>query len=115
MARGFRPSAPFVTAAELQNPTYTTTKGTKVKTYTKTDDININFKTYMGTESINNDVITVANTAIVETWYRPDITPESRIKILESGQIYEVLGVPEDIELRHQFLKFRVQAIKGGG
>lgn len=115
MARRFSPSAPFATKAELQNPTYTTTKGTKVKTYTKTDDININFKTYMGTESVNNDVITVQNTAIVETWYRPDITPESRIKILEKGQVYEVLGVPEDIELRHQYLKFRVQAIKGGG
>ena len=115
MARRFSPSAPFATKAELQNPSYITQKGVRVKTFTKTDDININFKTYMGTETVNNDVITVQNTAIVETWYRPDITPESRIKILENGQVYEVLGVPEDIELRHQYLKFRVQAIKGGG
>lgn len=115
MASNYRPG-PFTTAAILYNPTYPTTKGVRTKTWpAQGERINISLKTYMGTETINNDVITVQNTAIIETWYRPDITPESRIEVVESGQAYEVLGVPEDIELRHQFLKFRVQAIKGGG
>lgn len=116
MARDFKPSAPFTTPAELYNPTYSTVKGVRTKTWPKNGErINVSFKTYLGSESTTNDVITVVNTGIVETWYRPDITPESKIKLLESGQEYEVLGVPEDIELRHQWLKFRVQAIKGGG
>lgn len=116
MARDYKPSAPFTTAAELFNPTYSTIKGVRKKVFPEHGEkINVSFKTYLGSESTTNDVLTVINTGIVETWYRPDITPESKIKLLESGQEYEVLGVPEDIEMRHQWLKFRVQAIKGGG
>lgn len=108
----YRPREPFSTIVELFNPTYTTVKGVRVKSWTKTDDINCSFKTYGGTESITNDVLAVIDTANIETWYRPDITSASQIRL--GTKVYEVIGEPEDIEQRHQFLKFKVRGVKGG-
>ena len=108
----YRPKEIFATAVELYNPTTTIVKGVPVKTYTSAGYINCSFKTYGGTESTSNDVITVIDTANVETWYRPDIKSDSIIKL--NGKSYEVIGEPEDIEQRHQFMKFKVRGVKGG-
>lgn len=108
----YRPSEPFSTPVELFNPTYSTVKGVTKKIYEPVDTINCSFKTYGGTESVVNDQLTVVDTANVETWYRPDITSASMIKL--GTKSYEVMGEPEDIEQRHQFLKFKVRGVKGG-
>lgn len=109
----YRPSEPFTTPVELFNPTYKTVKGVTVKTYPEKGElIFCSFKTYGGTESTANDQLAVVDTANIETWYRPDITSASMIKL--GAKKYEVLGVPEDIEQRHQFLKFKVRGVQGG-
>ena len=108
----YRPNEPFSTIVGLYNPTSTTVKGVPVKSWTKVDDINCSFKTYGGTESTSNDVLSVIDTANIETWYRPDITSASQIRL--GAKVYEVIGEPEDIEQRHQFLKFKVRGVKGG-
>ena len=74
----------------------------------------MSFKTYQGTETTVNDLFTVLDTAQVETWFRPDIKADCRLKILETGDVYEVIGKPENINMRNQFLKFKVQAVEGG-
>lgn len=107
----YRPSEPYCTPVELFNPTYETVKGVTKKVYTFVDVINCSFKTYGGTESTVNDQLTVVDTANVETWYRPDITSGSQIRL--GAKKYEVMGEPEDIEQRHQFLKFKVRGVKG--
>lgn len=71
------------------------------------------FKSFGGTEIEINGVYSIENTANVETWYRPDIKANCRIA-LETGEIYDILGDPEDINKRHQFLKFKVRRVKGG-
>ena len=109
----YRPSEPFTTAAELFNPTYKTVKGVTQKVLPETGEVIMcSFKTYGGTETTVNDQLTVVDTANVETWYRPDITSASVIKL--GAKTYEVMGEPEDIEQRHQFLKFKVRGVKGG-
>lgn len=109
----YRPKEPFSTVVELYNPTYQVVKGVRKKVYPETGEvINCSFKTYGGTESTSNDVLTVIDTANIETWYRPDITSASQIRL--GTKVYEVIGEPEDIELRHQFLKFKVRGVKGG-
>ena len=111
----FKPAFPYSTAIELLIPTYTTVKGNKVKTYpTQGIRLNCSFKTYGGTETNVNGVMSVVDTANVETWYRPDIKTECRIKVLQTGGIYEVMIPPENIDMRNQFVKFKVQAVKGG-
>ena len=108
----YRPSEPFTTTLELLNPVYTVIKGVTKKDYEVVDTIQCLFKTYGGTESDKNDVLVVVDTANVETWYRPDITSGSRLRL--GAKIYEVIGEPEDISQRHQFLKFKVRGIRGG-
>ena len=110
----YRPSEPFTTKLELFNPTYSTVKGVTVKNYpdTPTDVINCSFKTYGGTEQTVNDVYSVIDTANVETWFRSDITSASIFKL--GYKEYEVVGEPEDISMRHQYLKFKVRAVRGG-
>lgn len=97
-------------------PTYETVAGVDKKTYPlPADGIMFfgSFKTYGGTDREVNGVYSIEDTAIVETWYRPDITGNCRVA-LESGATYDILGEPEDISQRHQFLKFKVRRVKGG-
>ena len=111
----FKPSFPFTTAMMILKPIYVNAKGVTSKTYGETGDtINGSFKTYGGTETTENDVYSVLNTAWIETWYRPDITSDCRIKILSTGQIFEIIGKPENINMRNQFMKFKVECLEGG-
>jgi hypothetical protein len=98
----------------LQTPTVVTTKGSSKKTYpTYGDLIYCNFRTFGGTEVKSNDMLSIENTAVIETWYRPDIKADCRLKSID-GTLYEILGTPENIYLQNQYLKFKVRAIKGG-
>ena len=109
----YRPTEPFLTAIEVFNPTYETVKGVTKKVYPERGVIvHCSFKTYGGTETTVNGQLTVIDTANVETWYRPDITSASQIRV--GAKMYEVMGEPEDIDQRHQFLKFKVRGVKGG-
>lgn len=111
----FKPAFPYSTPAELLIPTYTKHKGVPVKSFPdKGIRFDCSFKTYGGTETNVNDLYTVIDTAHVETWYRPDITSECRIKLLLSGEVYEIIGKPENIDKRNQFVKFRVRAVESG-
>lgn len=111
----YKPSFPFSVPAELLIPTYTQSKGVSVKIFPDSGiRLNCSFKTYGGTESTVNGVVTVIDTAIVETWFRPDIKSDCRIKNLQSGQVYEIIGNPENINMRNQFVKFKVKAVEGG-
>lgn len=108
----YKPSAPFNVQATLQVPTTKTIKGVKKKIYEKKDNIFISFRTFGGTETQSNDTVMVENTGTIETWYRPDIKADCRIII--DNLPYEILGTPENISMRNQYLKFKVRAITGG-
>jgi SPP1 family predicted phage head-tail adaptor len=109
-----RPDLPYDTPVELFTPTsYTTVRGVSKPVYPeKGEVIFCKFKTYGGTETTVNGVLAVVDTANVETFYRPDITSASKIKL--GDKEYEVMGVPEDIEQRHIILKFKVRGVRGG-
>lgn len=115
MAKAFKPNFPYSTAIDLYKPTYSTVKGVRVKAYPETGTrLNCSFKTYGGTDTNIDGVYAVEDTASVETWYRPDITSDCRVVLLATGQAYEILGAPENIDMRNQFCTFKVRAIKGG-
>ena len=113
--RTFKPSFPYSTPIQLLIPTYSTKKGVPVKAFPeKGIDLNCSFKTYGGTETTVNDVYSLEDTANVETWYRPDIKADCRIKVMATGQVYEIINTPENIDMRNQFCKFKVRAVRGG-
>lgn len=113
----YRPSeaAQMTTATRLQTPTRDKTLGVSVKTYADVSGVvMVNWKSYGGTESVNNGVLSVEDTAQVVCWYRPDIRSDCRLVRLSDGAVYEIIGEPENIEMRNQFLKFKVRRVKGG-
>lgn len=110
---GYRPSGPFTTAMQLFIPEKTKVKGVTTKRYPETGVTFFgSFRTFLGTERVVNDVLVIDDTATIETWYRSDINPDC--KIVVAGTEYEIIGTPENIEMRNQFLLFKVRAIKGG-
>lgn len=113
--RDFKPSFPYTTAIEVFTPTKTTVKGVAKKAYPKEGFVvNCSFRTFGGTDSERDGVYSVIDTATVETWFRPDIKPDCRIKVLDTGDLYEIIGKPENINMRNQFLSFKVRGVEGG-
>ena len=112
----YRPLSPFSVAAYLLKPTKETVKGVTVKTYPADGELfYCSFKTYGGTEQVKDGGYVVIDTANIETWFRPDIKADCRIRLADqSEKVYEVIGEPENIEMRNQFLKFKVKRVAGG-
>lgn len=113
----YRPTeaAQMTTAMRLQTPTSKRVNGVLVKEYTDVPDIVfVNFKTFGGTERLNNDVYIVEDTAQIVCWYRPDIKADCRMVRLADGAVYDIIGEPENLEMRNMFLKFKIRRVKGG-
>lgn len=113
----FQPALPYTTPLVLLIPSSRIVKGIPVKDYppvTAGVRFNGSFKTYGGTEVEKNGVYSVLDTANIETWYRPDIQGECRVVLVQTGAVYEVIGEPENVNMRNQYLKFKVQRVKGG-
>ena len=113
----YRPSeaAQMTTATRLQTPKSEKVLGVSVKTYADVAGVvMVNWKSFGGTETNNNGVLSVDDTAQIVCWYRPDIRSDCRLIRLVDSAVYEILGEPENIEMRNQFLKFKVRRVKGG-
>lgn len=113
----YRPALPFSTALYLLAPVVTNTSGVRTKAYTAIENGLLfygTFKTYGGTERDVNGVYSIEDTANIETWYMPEIKSDCRIAVAGTNAVYEIIGVPENIDMRNQFLKFKVRRVKGG-
>lgn len=110
----YRSIGPFNVPMFLCVPQIKTAKGSTKKIYPENGElIYCSFKTFGGTEVKSNDVLMIEDTAVIETWYRPDIKADCILKD-SNGLSYEILGTPEDINQRHQCLKFKIRKIQGG-
>jgi hypothetical protein len=101
----------------LLKPTYQTVSGVPVKAFPDASHGTLifgNFKSYGGTERDINGQYAIDDTAVVETWFRPDIKSDCRIYVPLNGGTYEIWNEPENINMRNQFLRFKVRRHKGG-
>lgn len=115
MAKAYRPQTPFNVPLILMLPEYVTAKGSTKTTYKPVGIILCSFKTFGGTEVTTDAGLAVEDTAVIETWYRPDISANCRLQNPENEKdSYEILGTPENIYMRNQFLKFKIRKIRGG-
>lgn len=104
----------------LLTPTYKSVSGVTKKSFPTIEEALKNkenlffgsFKTYGGTERDVNGVYSIEDTANIETWYRPDIKSDCRVA-REDGAIFDIINEPENINMRNQFLKFKVRRVKG--
>ena len=124
----YRPDLDNITAMVLLKPTYRTSYGVDKPTYPSINEaleivdehdylVNLfygSFKSYGGTEKNVNGIYSIEDTANIECWYRPDIKSDCRVGLLSTGAIYDIINEPENIDMRNQFLKFKVLRYKGG-
>lgn len=113
----YRPSKPFTTPL-LYFPVVGSERklGVLVNTY-ETEGILFfgSFATYGGTETTVNGAHSVEDTAIVETWFRPEFAANGRVALADYPKdVYEIEGKPENIEMRNQFSKMKLSRVKGG-
>lgn len=116
MARNYKASIPFNVPMKILKPVSKRVQGVTQKTFTEPDESDLfygSFRTFGGTENISNDVYTVIDTATIDTWYRPDIKADCRIYICDTEDVYEIISDPENIDIRNQYLQFKVR--KAGG
>lgn len=112
----FKPST-FTATLVLLVPTHSESMGVPTKAFPSPENgfkFYGSFKTYGGTERDINGLYTIEDTAQVECWFNPQITSECRVYLPETQATYEIINEPEDIDLRHQFIKFKVRRLKGG-
>ena len=114
----FKPSgaAHLATAVRLQKRIRTVVSGAPEFSYEDAADpiLNCSFKTYGGTETISNGSLVLLNTATLVTWYRQDIQAADRVVLLQDESVWEVIGEPENIDMRNQYLIVKVRKISGG-
>ena len=116
MQRGYKVPAQFTVAMKLLVPTSTMVKGSRVDVFTdpeKAETFFGSFRTYGGSENVSNEVLTVFDTAIIDTWFNPNITQDCRILICETGKEYNIISTPENIDMRHKYMQFKVQRVGG--
>ena len=70
------------------------------------------FRSFGGTERNENGLYSIIDTATIETWFRPDIKADCRVKI--GDDVFEILGTPENINMRNQYLRIKVRRLAGG-
>lgn len=90
--------------------------GVEVKTWPDDGPVFFaNLKSYGGTERVQNDLLVIEDTMTLTTWYRPDILAECRVRILQTGALYEIINEPENWDMRNQFLVCKLRRVVGGG
>lgn len=95
-------------------PIYSKVSGVLKKTYSEGGPLFFaNFKSFGGTETKSNGVYSIIDTAMITTWYHPDIKSDCRVVRLEDGAVYEIINEPEDVNFRHQFLICKLKRVKG--
>ena len=119
MARGrrnYKSAVPFNVPMRLLVPTTTYVKGVPKKTWPDPDQSPLfygSFRTFGGTESTVNDLFTVIDTGTIDTWYDPMFSADCRIYLCDTGEIYELMATPENINRRNQYMQLRVRKIGG--
>lgn len=109
----FKPSLPFATPAQILTAEFRKVNGVNVKTLVEGATIFVSAKSYGGTERTINDEYAIVDTMVIQTWYHPDITSSSLIKLLDDNSVWEIMNTPEDIDRRHQFMTFKVRRYAG--
>lgn len=74
-----------------------------------------NLKSYGGTERVSNGLLVIEDTTVLTTWYRPDIAANCRVRIVQTGALYEIMNEPENLEMRNQILICKLRRVKGNG
>lgn len=102
----------FVTQAVYKKATSQTVSGRTNKTYTESGIVRGKFK-QKGTAEIQANGLTVVNEKTTfTTWYRADYKAADILTI--NGVDFEIVGNPENVEMRNRYSVITLERISGG-
>lgn len=108
-------AAQMTTPCMLQSPTYKLENGGRVKVYKDAPaPFLANFSTYGSTEHESNGAVVVEENTTITTWYNPAIVAGCRVKRLTDGALFDIIGEPENVEMRGMFSIVKVRRVRGG-
>lgn len=111
----YKPKDVFNVPARIIYATYKKVNGISKKEFVESEDvIFVSAKSYGGTEQVINDQYVIIDTMDIVTWYRPDITSECNLRLLDDNSEWEIINNPENIDRMNRFLKFKIKRIVGG-
>lgn len=110
----YTPHLPFTVSAAILTPTLSKVNGVVSKTYTEAGRFFCSARSFGGTEKVVDGVYVLEDTVKVETWFNPALTAGCRVRFLANNADYDVLGTPEDIEMRHAYTVATLRRVKGG-
>ena len=112
--KDYKPDLPFNVLFHILSLNKVFINGVNSQQYQEIDDsFYCSVKSYGGTEKTINGAYVIEDTIIVDTWYTDKLKSKDRIKLLETGEIYEIMNTPEDINRRHKWMKFKAVRIHG--
>lgn len=93
---------------------YEKVNGNRKPIYEEAQDAELmaNVKSFGGTEINENGRIKILDTIEVKCNYRPDIKYRSRIERLDTGEMYEIISKPENIDGAYTELYFKCEAVE---
>lgn len=116
MAKTYKLKAPFNVPMKLLVPTSVTVQGVLKKSFSDPESSELFFgaiKRYNGVENVQNGMYTVIDTIVIDTWYRPDIKADCRVYMCDTGETFELINDPDDINMRHQYMQFKIRKVGG--
>lgn len=102
----------FVTPAVHKKATEKTVDNQPIKTYTEAGTVRGKFK-QKGTAETNANGLTLINekTTFI-TWYKADFAAADILTI--NGVDFEIIGTPENVEMRNRYSVITLERIGGG-
>lgn len=102
----------FITPAVHKKATSVTVNGRIAKTYEAVGTVRGKFK-QKGTAEINANGLTVVNDKTTfMTWYKKDFAAADILTI--GGVDFEIIGTPENVEMRGRYCILNLERIEGG-
>ena len=102
----------FITPAVHKKPTTKTVNGRTVKEYATVGTVRGKFKLKGTQETTANGLTVVSDKTSYITWYKADLEAKDVLTI--GGLDYEVIGTPENVEMRNRYSVVMLERIKGG-
>ena len=102
----------FTTQAIHKKATTHTVNGRKQKTYAEVGTVRGKFKQKGAAEMTANGLIVTSDKITFVTWFKPDFAAADILTI--GGADYEIVGTPENVEMRGRYAVLTLEKIGGG-
>lgn len=102
----------FVTTATHKKPTYEIINGHSQKTYTVAGTLKGKFKQKTSSELNANGLSVIEEKVSFITWWSNSLAPQDILTI--NGIDFEIIGPPENVEMRSRYAVLTLHRIEGG-